>query len=365
MKIMAGIDLHSNNAVIGLINQDGQRLGHKKVPCDLSKVLDYLEPHRAQIERVAVESTFNWYWLVDGLQLHRYHVVLANPAAIKPYEGRKHADDKTDAYFLAELLRLGILPTGHIYDPQLRPVRDMLRRRMSLVHQRTALMLSVKSLYQRMSGINLSRSQVQALAPEEAMGLFTHSADQLVAQQQTRLISHYTEGIKKIEKEVLKAASKLPSYKRVTQLPGVGVILGLTITMETGPIDRFASAGNYASYCRCVDAGRYSNGKSKGDNNSKCGNKYLGWAFVEAAQYARRYSPECQRFYDRKEAQTNAAVATKALACKLSKAAWHLMRHGQKLDLQRMFPGAQDTGKVSGKSASPTPTSLTPLGNVS
>src|SRR5207244_2421874 len=115
MKVMAGIDLHSNNAVIGLINQDGQRLGHKKVSCDLAKVLEYLEPHRAQIDRVAVESTFNWYWLVDGLQEHRYRVVLANPAAIKPYEGRKHVDDKTDAYFLAELLRLGILPAGHIY----------------------------------------------------------------------------------------------------------------------------------------------------------------------------------------------------------------------------------------------------------
>src|SRR5204863_2589543 len=99
-----------------------------------------------------VESTFNWYWLVDGLKAASYPVVLANPAKIDQYSGIKHADDKNDAFFLAELCRLEILPTGYIYDPELRPVRDLLRRRLSLVHQRTALLLSFKSLYARTTG---------------------------------------------------------------------------------------------------------------------------------------------------------------------------------------------------------------------
>jgi len=121
-------------------------------------------------------------------------------------------------------------------------------------------------------------------------------------------------------------------------MPGVGKILGLTITLETVDPRRFASPGDYASYCRCVDSRRLSNGKKKGENNSKCGNKYLAWAFVEAAQLARRHDLACRKFHDRKSAQVNGMVATKALACKLAKAAWHMMSGNTPYDSGRIFP---------------------------
>src|SRR2546423_11315304 len=93
------------------------------------------------------------------------------------------------------------------------------------------------------------------------------------------------------------------------------------------------------SYCRTVAAERTSNSKKKGENNAKCGNKYLAWAFVEAANFAKRYDERCRKFYDRKAAQANKIVATKALACKLAKAAWHMMKNNQPYDASRMFPG--------------------------
>ena len=86
MKIMVGIALHSNNALCGLMDQSGHRLLHQKLPCDLSAILELLQPYKDRIATLAVESTFNWYWLVDGLQDHGYHVVLANPARMKPYD---------------------------------------------------------------------------------------------------------------------------------------------------------------------------------------------------------------------------------------------------------------------------------------
>ena len=121
MKIMTGIDLHSNNALCGLMDEKGKRILHKKLPCDLATIVQMLEPYKAQIAHVAVESTYNWYWLVDGLEDHGYPVVLANPARIKQYDGLKHTDDVSDAYFLCDLMRLGILPTSHLYDRQTRP----------------------------------------------------------------------------------------------------------------------------------------------------------------------------------------------------------------------------------------------------
>ena len=90
-QVMAGIDLHSNNLVIGIVNQDGQRLKHQKLDCDLKQVEDFLAPFKPRLKSVAVESTYNWYWLVDGLRARSYPVKLANPAQIDQYSGIKHA----------------------------------------------------------------------------------------------------------------------------------------------------------------------------------------------------------------------------------------------------------------------------------
>jgi transposase len=317
-KLMAGIDLHSNNVVIGIMDQDGRRVAHQKLECDLKKIVKFLAPHKKQLDRVAVESTYNWYWLVDGLPARGYPVVLANPAKIDQYSGIKHADDKNDAFFLAELLRLGILPTGYVYDRELRPVRDLLRRRMGLVHQRTSLMLSFKSLFTRTTGQAMTLQRVKTMEVPAAKELYEHPANQLIAGLQAGHVAELTRSIKKIEEVVLQVAEHLPYYAKLKTLPGVGIILGWTITMEVGQVKRFADAGHFASYCRTVDAQRLSNSKKKGENNQKCGNKYLAWAFVEAANFARCYDQQCRQWYDRKAAQTSNVIATKALACKLT-----------------------------------------------
>jgi transposase len=349
---MAGIDLHSNNVMIGIVDQNGRRLKHQKADCDLQQVDKILKPFKRRLKSIAVESTYNWYWLVDGLRALSYPVVLANPAKIDQYSGIKHADDKNDAYFLAELQRLNILPTGYIYDPQLRPVRDLLRRRLSLVHQRTALMVSFKSLYVRTTGQTMSLSRLKGMAVPEAIALYEHPANQLIAKVQKEHIEQLSQSIERIEKAVLKSARELPYYDKLNTLPGVGKILGMTITMEVGQISRFDHPGNFASYCRAVDSRRLSNEKHKGDNNRKCGNKHLSWAFVEAANFARRSDERCRRWFDRKAARTSTVIATKALACKLAKAAWHLMARNVDYDEQRVFGRAADS-QIKGLAKNP------------
>jgi transposase len=337
-KVIAGIDLHGNNLVIGVIDQHGKRLAHRKLDCELEQVEEFLRPLKSQVQSLAVESTFNWYWLVDGLRSRGYPIDLANPAQIEQYSGLKHADDKHDAFHLAELQRLNILPKAHIYDAELRPVRDLLRRRTNLVQQRTALFLSFKSLYTRTTGQPMPLSRLKSLAPKEAKALYEHPANQLIAQVQLEHIEALDKSIVRIEKAVLACAREIPLYAKLLTLPGIGKILGMTITMEVGDIGRFKTDGDFASYCRAVDSRRLSNGKPKGQNNAKCGNKYLSWAFVEAANFAKRSDENCRRWYDRKKARTSTVVATKALACKLAKAAWHVMSRNTDYDASRMFP---------------------------
>ena len=336
-KLHAGIDLHSNNLTIGLVNQDGKRVAHRRLECDLSQIVDFLQPHKTRLESLAVESTFNWYWLVDGLRKLGYPIDLANPAKIEQYHGLKHADDQDDAFHLAQLQRLKILPKAHVYDPDLRPIRDLLRRRMSLVEQRTALYLSFKSLFARTTGRALELKELKKMEPRQAAKLYEHPGNQLSAQIQVQHMQALERSIGRIEKAVLGCARELPLYEKLLTLPGVGKILGMTITMEVGDIGRFKTDGDFASYCRVVDAKRMSNDKRKADNNQKCGNRYLAWAFVEAANFARRYDELCRRWYDRKAAKTSKVIATKALACKLAKAAWHVMARRCDYDPQRMF----------------------------
>jgi transposase len=339
MKIMTGIDLHSNNALCGLMDENGRRVLHKKLPCDLPAILQVLAPYKERIAQVAVESTYNWYWLVDGLEDHGYPVVLANPARMKQYDGLKHTDDVSDAFFLCELMRLGILPTSHLYDRQTRPVRDLLRRRMLLVQLRTSLILSFKSLNERTLGQRVPLRAVKALSVEQAQARFTAPADQLLGGEQIGLMGQFQKSIARIEKHILAAIQAWPTFQRVQDVPGIGRILGLTIALETGDPKRFAGAGNFASYCRCVKSLRQSNAKKKGENNRKNGNRYLAWAFVEAAHFACQHDERCRRFYERKKQKTNPVVATKALACKLAKAAWHVMHDDAPYDPQRVFGG--------------------------
>lgn len=149
MKLYGGIDLHSNNSVVHLVDENGALVVKKRMANDLAMVLAFLQPYIDSIVGLVVESTYNWYWLVDGLMEAGYKVHLANTAAIQQYSGLKHGDDDSDANWLANMLRLGILPEGYIYPKQQRTLRDLLRKRMQLVQQRTLHMLSIQGLYER------------------------------------------------------------------------------------------------------------------------------------------------------------------------------------------------------------------------
>src|ERR1051325_1268426 len=171
MKVYVGIDLHSNNNVLAVINAAGEKQYCRRWPNDLRAVELALAPYREQVSGIVVESTFNWYWLVDGLMDLGYRLHLANTTAIQQYNGLKHGDDASDARFLAELLRLGILPEGYIYPRAERALRDLARKRIQLVQQRTTNILSVQSSVQRHTGTRVTGGSIKQLEPDSATQL--------------------------------------------------------------------------------------------------------------------------------------------------------------------------------------------------
>jgi transposase len=300
MRTYAGIDLHSSNCYLAVIDEQQRKLFSKRLPNSLDHILSALQPFKDGLSGVVVESTYNWYWLVDGLQEQGYRMHLANPSAIRQYEGLKHTDDEWDAFWLAQLLLLGILPQGYIYPKAERPARDLLRRRLLFVRHRTAHILSLQSMVQRCCGRGISANEIKNLTPQEASALFSDPQLGLTARFQVETIGFLTQQIRSIEKAVLPQVKLRPEVEILLTIPGIGKILALTIMLEVGDIRRFAKAGNYASYCRCVKSQKLSNTKKKGEGNRKNGNRYLSWAYVEAANFTVRHSARAKAFYQRK-----------------------------------------------------------------
>ena len=338
MRLYTGFDLHSNNSFVGIIDEAGGRLWKKKLRNDPSLILETIKPFKKDIEGIVVESTYNWYWLVDLLMGDGYHVHLANPSRVQQYSGLKHGDDEDDAFWLAEMLRLKILPEGFIYPKEQRPLRDLLRKRGHLVRLRTSLILSLQNILARNIGAKMKANDIKALKKDRVAPLLAGDDDLSLAGKVSKdAIDSLTKQITTIEMVVEKKIDLKRPYDFLLGLPGVGRVLALTIMMETGPINRFADVGNYVSYCRKVPAARFSNDKKKGTNNRKNGNKYLSWAFAEAGELARRFDAEARAYYDRKLRRTNAPIAHGALSHKLARAAYYIMRDGVPFMPEKMF----------------------------
>src|SRR6202171_777453 len=314
MNKFSGIDLHSNNSVVVVSDEADRIVYQRRLPNDPVQIRAALAPHREDLVGGVIEATFNWYWLVDELMEDGYCVHLANPAAIRQYDGLKYSGDFADAAYLAQLLRLGLLPEGYIYPREERAGRDLGRKRMQLVRCQTMQILAIENILARQTGGRMSGEQVKRLTAEQIEEL-GFAPDVALALQANRAVSAtLQQQIEVLEKRLRQRVKLRPEYRLLKTVPGIGETLATTIMLETGTITRFARVGNFSSYSRCVDSRRESNGKKKGEGNAKNGNKYLAWAFVEAANFALRYCPEAKRFYERKKRRSNRIVALKATA---------------------------------------------------
>jgi transposase len=337
MKTYAGCDLHSSNNFMVVIDEKDNKLFEKRLPNTIEAVSTALDPFKSSLEGVVVESTYNWYWLVDGLEDLGYPMVLANPNAIQQYDGLKHSDDKWDSFWLAHMLRLNILPKGYIYPKETRVVRDLLRRRLLFVREKTTHILSLQSMITRNLGSKMPGNEIKKLKSDDVEALFNSEYLVFTAKKHIETVDFLKKTIRDIEQQVLGMVSLKPEFELLRTIPGIGKILALTIMLEVGDISRFKKVGNYSSYCRCVKSERESNGKKKGENNRKNGNKHLSWAYVEAANFSIRFSPEAQRFYQRKKAKRNGIVAIKALSNKIARASYYIMRDQVPYDVEKLF----------------------------
>jgi transposase len=216
MKLYVGDDLHSSNNYLAIIDEKSKRVFHRKLPNDRATIINTLAPYEVTIAGIVVESTYNWYWLVDALMEEGYKVHLANPSAIKKYEGLKHANDRDDAFWLAEMLRLHILPEGYIYPKEDRPIRDLLRKRRHLVSLRTSLIISLQNIISRNCGHGLKVNDVKRIREDMISPILAYNEDlELAGRVSKDAIDFHTRKIWEIERVIERKIELREPYRNL------------------------------------------------------------------------------------------------------------------------------------------------------
>jgi transposase len=335
-----GIDLSARDSCLCVIDESLSIIVQQKVRNDLSRIINLLEPFKPDI-RIVVESTFNWYWLIDGLQAAGFEVHLAHSLGLAMITSAKVKTDRRDAFTLAKLLLAGVIPQSYIYPAHTRPVRDLLRRRLQLVQLRAREYGSLRHLLLREGILSSSRNEIKHAAEEELQHWFNHPLLLLHARQELERIKLYNEQIDKLEETILQMAQLEPCFQKLLQISGIGKILALTIFYEVGEISRFENVRHFCSYCRLIPGVAQSGQVTRRGRASKQGNHYLKSAFSQAAVAAVRCYPRIHSFYEchlkKHRGSARKLVVYNIIAHKLAQAVYYVLRDRTDFRVELLF----------------------------
>lgn len=335
-----GIDLSARDSHLCVVNDQIKIHLQQKAANDLPRIAGLLEPFKPDL-KIVVESTFNWYWLVDGLLELGFDVSLAHTLGLAMITQAKVKTDRRDAFTLAKLLRAGVVPKAFIYPASTRPLRDLLRRRQKLVAMRAQEYGTLRQLLLREGILSSSRNEIKLAEDEDLKEWFTHPLVVMSATHQLERIDLLSRQVLELEQQIIELTRDKADYKRLLKIAGIGKILALTILYEVGEISRFQSARQFSSYCRLVPGVAQSGSVSRRGRSSKQGNHYLKSAFNQAAVVAVRSYPRIRRCYERHlkrhRGSARKLVAYNVIAHKLAQAAYLVLKQGADYREEMLF----------------------------
>jgi transposase len=339
-RFYCGIDLHARTLSVCVLDHDGRKRLHQAVEASPEAVLDALAPFRDGLV-VACECMFAWYWLADLCQQEGIAFVLGHALYLKAIHGAKAKNDTIDAYKLATLLKGGAFPQAYVYPRGMRETRDLLRRRTFLVRKRAEALVHLVNTNSQYNRPPFPKKLAYA-ANRRQLDIVERFDDPSVQKNvalDLALIDVYDEQVRELELYLTRTAKvdDAPAYHRLRTVPGVGPVLALVLLYEIHDVRRFQDVGQFLSYARLVRCAHESAGKKKGTGGSKMGNAHLKWAFSEATCLLVRSCPAAKAWLARREKKRGKARALGALAARLGRAIYHLLRKKEAFDVKRMF----------------------------
>ena len=341
-RFYCGVDLHARTMYLCILEQGGQVVLHKEVPAEPGALLEAIAPFRDGLV-VACECLFCWYWLADLCQAENIAFVLGHALYMRAIHGGKAADDKIDSAKIAHLLRGGNLPIAYVYPKGLRETRDLLRRRMYLVHKRAEVVAHTVNTNSQYNLPPFGKKLIYA-RNRQALKIAERFRDASVKKSievNLRLLDCLDDLIADVELYLERTVKvdDADTFYRLRSIPGVGKILALVLFYEIHDIKRFAGEGEFLSYARLIRPLKTSAGKVKGGGGGKIGNAHLKWAFSEAACLLARESDQAKRFLARKEKKHGKPKALGILAARLGRAVYHMLWQKKPFDPKRFWNG--------------------------
>jgi transposase len=321
----ASIDLASRSSWFCIVDSAGNKQLDRKVSNDPQRISRAIRPFLPDLTAV-VESTFNWYWMVDLLQDSGAEVKLAHPLYLKAIAYAKVKTDQVDAHTLAQLLRMHYIPEAFIYPRELRPTRDLLRRRHRLVNLRACMYRDLQVQFMK-HNVVIGRNTIKQIDGRHLRPVLPHTHDRRGALALFHLIDVLDIEIAELEKQVRASVYHHRPVVLPKTIPGVGRTIAPTIYYEVGQIHRFASAKAFASYCRLAPTIAQSGNVTRQGKNRKQGNPRLKWAFSEAAHMAIQRYPAIRDYYNGLVKKKRKRILARSIvAHKIAVAAFHVFK---------------------------------------
>ncbi len=351
-QFYCGVDLHARSMYLCILDQAGRKVFHQEVPAEPAVFLEGIAPYRDGLV-VACECLFCCYWLGDLCQAENIAFALGHALYMKAIHGGKSKDDKIDSKKIAQLLRGGNLPIAYVYPKGLCETRDLLRRRMYLVHKRAEVVAHVVNTNSQYNLPPFGKKLIYA-KNRQALKVAERFADPSVRQSielDLRLLDSLDELIGDIELYLDRTVKvdDADTFYRLRSVPGVGKILALVLFFVIHDIGRFGGEGEFLSYARLIRPQKTSAGKVTGGGGGKIANAHLKWAFSEAACLLARESDQAKRFLARKEKQHGKPKALGILAARLGRAVYHMLRQKKAFDVKRFWNGEARVKPVQAK----------------
>lgn len=340
-RFYCGIDLHTRSMFLCVQDHAGNKLLHRDYPADPQRFLQAIQPFRQDLV-VGCECTFSWYWLADLCLQEQIPFVLGHALYMKAIHGGKKKNDKIDSDKITMLLRGGMFPIAYVYPAGMRETRDLLRRRMHLVHIRGEALAHISNTNSQYNLPPFPKRLCYAANRQDIAERFTNDSVRRNVELDLDLIDHYDGLVTDLELYLVSHA-KLDdpySFQLLRSVPGIGKVLGLVLLYEIHTMERFASAGDFLSYARLISGRGESAGKPKGVMGRKIGNAHLKWAFSEAACLMIRESDQAKRFVQRLEAKHGKPHALAVLRARIGRTVYTMLKRKEPFDLNRFFAGS-------------------------
>lgn len=339
-KYNCGIDLHSKQMYVCVVDIDGKKLVHKNIRNnDFDFFLRITKPYRHDMT-VVCESTFNWYWLADACCAAEIEFVLAHALYLKHIHGGKNKNDKIDSHKLAHLLRTNFIPPAYVYPAEHRPMRSLFRQRMNYVWDRASLLghLKMNQYSEGLTPIPV-KSRNRDEWEKNILAQYKDPILKVAAKTEITMIRSYDKQIKTLEKTLELGAKKYfpREYILLLSVPGIGKIMALTILFEIDTIKRFPSVKDFVSYCRLAKGSVASAGKIKGLSGGKMGNAYLRWAFGQITLTAKRHDPMIKTYAEQIISKHGKFKGNAVLGSKIARCVYFMLQNGTVFNCEQLI----------------------------